>query len=53
MEAVTCLVLFRGIALGADQNPDDARVAVPGRGVERTVAVLKPKEGIIEKPKTT
>ena len=35
------LVLFRDITLGADQYADDPGVSIPGRGVERSVAVLK------------
>ena len=35
------LVLFRDITLSADQYADDPGVTIPGRGVERSVAVLK------------
>lgn len=34
------LVLLRRVALCADQDPDDPRVAVPGGGVQGGVAVL-------------
>lgn len=37
----THLVLFRDITLSTDQYPNDPRVTIPGRGMERSIAVLK------------
>ena len=40
------LVLLGGITSGADQNPNHARVPVPGGRVQRGVPVLRRKESI-------
>ena len=45
---VSYLVLQVGVAEGRDEDPCDAGVAVPGRGVQRGVAVLRRKEQNIE-----
>ena len=38
---VSVLVLVGDFALGAEEDPGDAGVSVPGGGVERSVAKLK------------
>ena len=41
LQVICYLVLQVGVAEGRDEDPGDAGVPVPGRGVQRGVAVLQ------------